>query len=69
MVGAAGYLGILPQGYAVTAQRAGNPGQWDGRHREPCMGVVGALGAMGPMESDGGQGKGPKTKVISGLRV
>jgi hypothetical protein len=30
-------------------------GQRDGRHREPCMGD---LGALGPMESAGGQGKG-----------
>jgi hypothetical protein len=27
----------------------------DGRHREPCMRVMGALGVMGPMEPDGGQ--------------
>jgi hypothetical protein len=24
----------------ATGQRAGDPGQWDGRHREPGMGVI-----------------------------
>jgi hypothetical protein len=38
--------------FAVLLPPFADMGQWDGGHREPCMG---ALGALGPMESDGGQ--------------
>ena len=34
------------------ASRTEDWGLWDGRHRESCMR---ALGALGPMEPDGGQ--------------
>ena len=41
-----------PAGFSVvTGQSAGI---WNGRHRELC---IGDLGALGPMDSDGGQRK------------